>query len=324
MAWYRPTGRDDGLEGALEMTDDEYGTKFNNLVSIDYIYLPSNQLSRIPSLKNMGKLKALHLAENKITMIAPGDFAGATQLVSLKLSGNIIVSIAKEAFLALSAFRVLPHEFNPTKKDGTLYTTGPGMPVWTNPALGAFEDPLGHTKFGYSSVAIGLAPNPVECLWVGPRMSDFDCSTCVLGYERDRTATVPTCAFPDSFKPHRGWHGSSNQTLLKLNDTHDNAIEQYLDTEGTNISILLTGHTYVIMKPLLYRHLVDSMALMEVARGCVTSAPFRTGYCQASLPPPFTLTCTLWMVPSHLFRYTVPPPQLEPKERMFAGYVQQY
>ena len=103
------------------MTDDEYGTKFNRLVSLDYIYMPSNELTRVPSLKNMGKLKSLHLPKNKITRIAPGDFVGATQLVSLKLSGNIIVSIAEEAFFVLSAFRVLPHNFNPTNRDGTPY-----------------------------------------------------------------------------------------------------------------------------------------------------------------------------------------------------------
>ena len=118
---HRPTGRDDGLEGSLKMNPDEYGTKFNNLVSIDYIYLPSNRLTRIPSLKNMGKLKTLSLAQNRITRISPGDFVGATQLVSLQLSGNSIVSIAEEAFFVLSAFRTLPQAFNPTNRDGTPY-----------------------------------------------------------------------------------------------------------------------------------------------------------------------------------------------------------
>ena len=118
---HRPTGRDDGLEGALKMTPDEYGTKFDSLVSVDYIYLPSNRLTRIPSLKNMGKLKTLSVAQNRITRILPGDFVGATQLVTLKLSGNNIVSIAEEAFFVLSAFRTLPREFNPTNRDGTPY-----------------------------------------------------------------------------------------------------------------------------------------------------------------------------------------------------------
>jgi len=38
-------------------------------------------LTRVPSLRNMRSLRALWLVSNKITLIAPGDFEGATQLV---------------------------------------------------------------------------------------------------------------------------------------------------------------------------------------------------------------------------------------------------
>ena len=186
------------------------------------------------------------------------------------------------------------------------YTSGPGMSVWRSPALGAFEDPRVPTN-EYSAVAIGLAPNPVECLWVGPRMSDFDCSTCVLGYERDLTATVPTCLWPNSFKVHNGWSGSSAQALLRLRDTRGKEPEQYLITGGgiaaatTTTSKLLTEHTYaIIMKRLPCRYLVciedpDQM-------GCRGPHPVRafSSRLLASLPPPFMLTCVLWMATPHI------------------------
>ena len=30
---------------------------------------------------------------------------------------------------------------------------------------------------------ISYAPNPAECRWVGPGVSDLECNTCVLGYQ---------------------------------------------------------------------------------------------------------------------------------------------
>ena len=55
------------------MTDDESETKFNNLVNATDLNLEANLLTRVPSLKNMRKLKALLLESNKITRIAPGN-----------------------------------------------------------------------------------------------------------------------------------------------------------------------------------------------------------------------------------------------------------
>jgi len=62
-----------GSEGLLHMTDDESETKFNNLVNTIDLNFEANLLTRVPSLKNMRKLKALYLESNKITRIAPGN-----------------------------------------------------------------------------------------------------------------------------------------------------------------------------------------------------------------------------------------------------------
>ena len=62
----------------------------------------------------MRSLTTLYLAGNKITRIAPGDFAGAARLVVLTLGGNRIVSVAAQAFGNLDAFRVRPDDFSPT------------------------------------------------------------------------------------------------------------------------------------------------------------------------------------------------------------------
>ena len=107
---------------------------------------------------------------------------------------------------------------------------------------------LGHFGGGedFALPPIYLAPNPVECLWIGPNVSDFDCSTCVLGYETT-SASNSTCVMPE-FRPYRGWDTSADRTNLQIQDAQGTAVE--LDNE-TNTSILLTGHTYMIPAPLL-------------------------------------------------------------------------
>ena len=56
-----PTG------GSVWMNDEESQTKFDSLVAMVEVVLEANLLTRIPSLKNMKRLTALLLAENKIT-----------------------------------------------------------------------------------------------------------------------------------------------------------------------------------------------------------------------------------------------------------------
>ena len=99
---------------------------------------------------------------------------------------------------------------------------------------------------------------PVECVWIGPLLTDYDCSSCILGYETTSPDDA-TCVKPN-FRPHKHWEGSVEQSQLKLQGT-GGAPEQ-IDPDS-NTTILFTGHTY-----------------------------------------------------------TIPAPQLEPKERMFAGYKQ--
>ena len=109
------------------MNEQERATKFNGLVSAQQLGLTSNLLTRVPSLKRMGRLSSLYLEGNMITMIAAGDFDGATRLVQLTLGGNVIVSVAAEAFVDLAAFRVAPENFDPKNDDGTPFSSSYGI-----------------------------------------------------------------------------------------------------------------------------------------------------------------------------------------------------
>jgi len=97
----------------LVMDDREIESKLDHLVNLQTLMVTSGQLHRVPWLTNMQSLLMLHLTNNRITTIAPGDFKGATRLVELQLSGNKIVSAAPQAFANLRAFNMPPEDFNP-------------------------------------------------------------------------------------------------------------------------------------------------------------------------------------------------------------------
>ena len=188
----------------VHMNDTESETQFDGLVSVETMYVEGNLLTRVPSMKNMQNLTALWLASNQITAIFPGDFLGAQRLVMLTLGGNRITSVATEAFANLAAFQVKPSEFNPTNADGTPYTDGYGVGLWPHTGLGYFG---GNQEWAH--VPMDFSPNPVQCRWVGPLVSDFNCSRCVLGYEAISAGNA-TCAKP-AFRPHRGWRAARNE-----------------------------------------------------------------------------------------------------------------
>ena len=102
------------LHMGTEGKESESATKFDHLVSAKELFLESNSLTRVPSVRNMTRLQTLALLSNKITMIAPGDLLGATSLVYFGISNNLIVSVAPEAFVDMASFRVAPEAFNPT------------------------------------------------------------------------------------------------------------------------------------------------------------------------------------------------------------------
>ena len=97
----------------------------------------------------------------------------------------------------------------------------------------------------FCPVALGAK---VECLWVGPFVSDFDCSSCVLGYETT-SATDTTCVKP-AFKPYRGWASSPERARLTLQDVLGVETEQGLG-DGAGTRVLLSAHTYTVPAPLL-------------------------------------------------------------------------
>ena len=108
-----------GIRGSVHFDDAESEAKFDGLTSVRALYVGSQSLTRIPSLKNMGKLLDLGLITNLITMVRPGDFKGATSLLTLRLVHNRITSVAAEAFGDLRALRFLPQDFNATNADGS-------------------------------------------------------------------------------------------------------------------------------------------------------------------------------------------------------------
>ena len=127
--------------------------------------------------------------------------------------------------------------------------------LWLEPGLGYYGE-----ANEWKVPLINFQPNPVECLWVGPNMSDFDCSSCHLGYETT-SADNATCTKPE-FRPAKRWAASLERAQLVLQDARGATVEH---NASINTSVLRTGRMY-----------------------------------------------------------TIPAPQLEPKERKFVGYKQPY
>ena len=226
----------------VHMNDAEIEAHFNGLVSVETLIMDTNHLTRIPSVKNMQSLRSLWLANNRITSILPGDFKGAEQLVGLTLGSNRITSAAPEAFADLAAFRVDPRDFNPTNTDGTPFRDAYGIGLWLLTGVGPFSSGASQD---WANLPISFSPNPVQCLWVGPLVSDFDCSHCVLGYEAISEDDA-TCNKPE-FRPYRGWQSSEERDQLQLQDTRGAAIRSDTGSGAT----LLTDHTYTIPAPKL-------------------------------------------------------------------------
>ena len=66
--------------------------------------------------------------------------------------------------------------------------------------------PVMHFAVRWQDSYFAFAPNPVECRWVGPLVSDYDCGFCNLGYETTN-AIDSTCVKPE-FRPYR--YGKAN------------------------------------------------------------------------------------------------------------------
>ena len=107
--------------------------------------------------------------------------------------------------------------------------------LWKKTSPGYFG---GGQEWAYPT--LGMNPNPTECVWLGPNVSDIECSTCALGYETT-SASNSTCIQPE-FRPHSGWQGSSEQAELQLKG---------IDNTDTGTPMLLTKHKYTIPAPKL-------------------------------------------------------------------------
>ena len=61
------------VDGGLAFDENESDTKFDHLTGAIEFGLDHNLLTRVPSVKNMRRLRWLGLDSNKITRIEPGD-----------------------------------------------------------------------------------------------------------------------------------------------------------------------------------------------------------------------------------------------------------
>ena len=227
--------------GRIHIDGQQNDIKFAGFASVKNLNLDGNHLTRIPSLTKMKSLASLWLADNRITTILPGDFKGPDQLVVLALGNNRIVSAAAEAFTDIPKFRFKPEDFDATNLDGTVYRDTYGIGIHTPIAGGYFGGGQ-----AWSQPPISFSPNPVQCVWIGPFISDFDCDHCGIGYEVT-SQEDPTCIKPP-FRTFRGWAGSDAKTQLLLQDTRGVAIPR---DDATNYLTLVTEHTYTIPAPKL-------------------------------------------------------------------------
>ena len=119
------------------------------------VYIQSNSLTMVPSMKNMRRLTFITLAFNHITSILPGDFMGATRLVTLSLGGNTIVTVAASAFNNLHALRWTPDEFSLTLDN---YNNG-SVPFMNAAGIGLFPS---IAKKGFFGGSQDYAYQPIE------------------------------------------------------------------------------------------------------------------------------------------------------------------
>ena len=77
-------------------------------------------------------------------------------------------------------------------------------------------------------------------------MTNFNCSTCVLGYETTGPSDA-TCVKP-RFRPHKSWGSRVEQSQLKLQGTDGSPVQTNASTDA---AILLARHAYMIPAPQL-------------------------------------------------------------------------
>ena len=232
--------------GSFQLNETDSVTKFNRLASLETLMLQGQALVSVPSLAGLTSLTSLWLKSNMITSIETNAFAGAPRLVSLLLGTNQITFVAPGAFDGLAALRVLPADFNPTMANGKPFRSFNGAAMWLHNDPGYF----GQAHVVFATPPISFSPNMVKCMWVGPNVSSFDCSTCMLGFETVGPDNA-TCVMP-VFRPHRGW--AANYSRLRLQGTDALGSGQKGRTVGVgaaaeaspeaiDVPRLLTGHT---------------------------------------------------------------------------------
>ena len=124
-----------------------------------------------------------------------------------------------------------------------------GIPLWPHkPGETYFGgDQPGNNSGGqdWANLPMLLAPNPVKCEWVGPNITNVNCTSCALGYETASEGNR-TCVRPE-FRAYKKW-GRLEQAQLRLQDERGrNAVRD----KGTGKAVLQAGRTYMIAAPAL-------------------------------------------------------------------------
>lgn len=83
---------------------------FNELINLEYLLLSFNQLTSIPNLQTLAKLKQVHLNENSITSLSSADFSNNLYLEVIQLQHN------KIKFIDPNVFKFLPHLYEASLK----------------------------------------------------------------------------------------------------------------------------------------------------------------------------------------------------------------
>jgi len=79
---------------------------------VEYIFLQTNALTKVPDLYRFTALKGIYLEHNAIDMLEPNDFANNKNLEIINLSNNFIIDLPGDIFAPLAKLKALYFNFN--------------------------------------------------------------------------------------------------------------------------------------------------------------------------------------------------------------------
>ena len=167
------------------------------------------------------------IAQNDVGRLGAIANVALCSMVHAIHRNNRIVSVAPDAFVHLAALQATPAEF---ARNNINWTDSHGIGLWPHKPGETYFGGSDSSGQGWANLPILLAPNPVKCEWVGPNISNVNCTSCALGYETASEGNR-TCVQPE-FRPYKKW-GRLEQAQLRLQgERGSNAVRDRRD-EGT-------------------------------------------------------------------------------------------